>query len=145
MSRLSEPKSNSSGCFDCCPSPSRSHYPPIRKCCSHIPLSAVCLANSLQMSLLMADWSRKKHTCRPLNHLASKAICQLEGGDVEHLESTREQRCTAVASPTHKQRAILPSGVWPHSSDRLHLHNWAPHVSMIKTTAQLSFTLPLLS
>lgn len=36
--------------------------PIIRKCCSQLPLSAVRLANSLQMSPLMADWGRKKHT-----------------------------------------------------------------------------------
>lgn len=89
------------------PKPVTTALPPIRKCWPQLPLSAVCLANSLQMSLLMADWGKKKHTRRPLNHLASEAICQLEGGDVEHLESMPEQRCTAVASPTRKQRPIL--------------------------------------
>lgn len=98
----------------------------------------------------MADWGRKKHTRRPLNHLASEAICQLEGGDVEHLESMREQRCTAVPFSTHKQRPMLPLPppirclAWLVRRG-VPLCNWAPHVSMIKTTVLLSFTLSLLT
>lgn len=66
----------------------------------------------------------------PLNHLTSKAICQLEGGDVEHLESAREQRCTAVAWPTQKRRPCSsprpPVGCFGPSSNTFRLRNWTP-------------------
>lgn len=117
---------SSSGRFDYSQNLSCPSWPPIRMYYSYLPLplSAVRPASSLQMSLLMARRGREKHaTRRPLNHLTSKAICQLEGGDVEHLASTWEQRCTAVASPTHKQCPVrlatfLPSGL---SSNTSHL------------------------
>lgn len=55
---------------------------------------------------------------------------------MEHLESMQEQRCTAVASPTHKRLPMcLPPpriDIWPDSSNRPPVCNWTPHVSMIK-------------
>lgn len=79
----------------------------------------------------MAHGGREKQATRgPLNHLTSEAICQLEGGDVEHLESARERPCTAVAWPSQKRRPCAsprpPVGCFGPSSNRVRLRNWTP-------------------